>query len=375
MKYKKNSINYLKAFKLADILKRTHASNNVPQLKEESSNEKVSIVKRHFPKDGKSPPIILKTKSAATVMKNLNFEFKLLYGNLDKQHVKKDKTKKSICVSDKVVQNHILIPIIEAKQDVKSLINKDLKSNESAENKLESILTFPLFKSSCKMSESEICRINSLRKDLEGRIESDIPNISEILEKCEKAESCKESKENGFSEFGEKFQNHSGCLTSEQTLHTYLIKYLESSSAPKLHVGEDIVGYWKSLQPVLRCIKDVKFLEEKISHPFLQYSGKINCFAQYRNHLVVIDWKTSKTKFLPITNTVYPLQVAACIGALNFDQKYQHLATKGLIVVAYEDGSRASVFLMKESHVLYYWKKWLKHLKLYWELSKKNKNL
>ncbi|GIX88772.1 hypothetical protein CEXT_517671 [Caerostris extrusa] len=298
MKYKKKAINYLKAFKLADILKRTYASNNVPQLKEESSNEKVSIVKRHFPKDGKSPPIILKTKIAATVMKNLNFEFKLLYGNLDKQHVKKDKTKNSICVSDKVVQNHILIPIIEVKQDVKSLINKDLKSNESAENKLESILTFPLFKSSCKMSE-EICRINSLRKDLEGRIESDIPNIFEILEKCEKAESCKELKENGFSELGEKFQNHSGCLTSEQTLHTYLIKYLESSSAPKLRIGEDIV-------------------------------------------------------------------VAACIGALNFDQKYQHLATKGLIVVAYEDGSRASVFLMKENHVLYYWKKWLKHLKLYW---------
>ncbi|XP_009904265.2 mitochondrial genome maintenance exonuclease 1 [Dryobates pubescens] len=127
-----------------------------------------------------------------------------------------------------------------------------------------------------------------------------------------------------------------------------------------------VSGYLSSVQQVLEEIGQVKALESAVQHETLQYLGLVDCVAEYRGQLCVIDWKTSEKPKPFLRNTFdNPLQVAAYIGAINHDANYDFQVRCGLIVVAYKDGSPAHPHFMDPDLCSQYWKKWLLRLEEY----------
>jgi len=179
-------------------------------------------------------------------------------------------------------------------------------------------------------------------------------------------------KQNMIEKLGEEgFERyHKALLENGKSLHYNISNFLSSTPESDLVIKEENIGHWNSLKKVLTNVKDVKLLEEFVTHPFLCYRGVVDCFAKYKDQLVVIDWKTSKKSKAQIKD-VYdnPLQIAAYVGALNFDPKFQYLAQKGLIVVAYESGVPSTVHFIDKVSMKHYWNEWLKRVKQFWEIK------
>ncbi|KAM5304203.1 mitochondrial genome maintenance exonuclease 1 isoform 1-T2 [Glossophaga mutica] len=131
-------------------------------------------------------------------------------------------------------------------------------------------------------------------------------------------------------------------------------------------------GYIESVQHILKDISGVRALESAVQHETLKYVGLLDCVAEYRGNLCVIDWKTSEKPKPFIRNTFdNPLQLVAYVGAVNHDANYSFQVQCGLIVVAYKDGSPAHPHFMDTELCSQYWAKWLLRLE---EYTKKEKN-
>ncbi|KAJ8250829.1 hypothetical protein COCON_G00227510 [Conger conger] len=137
----------------------------------------------------------------------------------------------------------------------------------------------------------------------------------------------------------------------------------EKVSAEPTESSEAVEGYLESIQHVLRHIGDVRAVESAVRHQPLLYQGLVDCVAQFRGKLCVIDWKTSEKPKPSLRSTFdNPLQVAAYIGAINNDDNYKYQVERGLIVVAYKDGSPAHPHFMTSELCQEYWTKWLLRL-------------
>ncbi|XP_007431463.1 mitochondrial genome maintenance exonuclease 1 [Python bivittatus] len=133
-----------------------------------------------------------------------------------------------------------------------------------------------------------------------------------------------------------------------------------------------ISSYIISVKHVLQDITGVRALESAVQHEALHYQGLVDCIAEYRGRLCIIDWKTSG-KSKPFLQNTYdnPLQIAAYIGAINHDSNYDFQVNCGLLVVAYKDGSPAHSHFMDSELCSQYWNKWLHRLE---EFEEKGKN-
>uniref|UniRef100_A0A1W7RIY1 Mitochondrial genome maintenance exonuclease 1 n=1 Tax=Agkistrodon contortrix contortrix TaxID=8713 RepID=A0A1W7RIY1_AGKCO len=134
-----------------------------------------------------------------------------------------------------------------------------------------------------------------------------------------------------------------------------------------------ISNYVMSVKHVLQNITEVRALESAVQHEALYYQGLVDCIADYRGTLCVIDWKTSE-KPKPFLQNTYdnPLQIAAYIGAINHDTNYDFQVNCGLLVVAYKDGSPAHSHFMNFELCSQYWNKWLLRLEEFKEKGKNN---
>ncbi|ODN00817.1 Mitochondrial genome maintenance exonuclease 1 [Orchesella cincta] len=153
-------------------------------------------------------------------------------------------------------------------------------------------------------------------------------------------------------------------LTNGKILHSNIETFLRGKSIEDIPVAEANQGHWSSLSGILTSVDHVHVLESHVIHPQLQYCGIVDCVAEFRNRLVLIDWKTSQ-KPKPLVSMTYdtPLQIAAYIGAINYDPKYSLKINDGMIVVAYEDGSSCQTFLLNSVDIAKYWKLWLQRLR------------
>ncbi|KAG8141168.1 hypothetical protein E2320_006827 [Naja naja] len=134
-----------------------------------------------------------------------------------------------------------------------------------------------------------------------------------------------------------------------------------------------ISSYVTSVKHVLQDITGVRALESAVQHEALYYQGLMDCIADYRGQLCLIDWKTSE-KPKPFLQNTYdnPLQIAAYIGAINHDRNYDFQVNCGLLVVAYKDGSPAHSHFMSFELCSQYWDKWLLRLEEFKEKGKDN---
>ncbi|XP_019371693.1 PREDICTED: mitochondrial genome maintenance exonuclease 1 isoform X1 [Gavialis gangeticus] len=201
-----------------------------------------------------------------------------------------------------------------------------------------------------------------------------IPSVTNILQQTmpeEQAFYLKRWKQQMILKLGEDgFAEYNKNILLQGTLfHAALEHICQSREVPQQELEDAIVsGYVESVQHVLREMSGVKALESAVQHETLQYLGLVDCVAEYRGQLCVIDWKTSEKPKPFLRNTFdNPLQIAAYVGAINHDANYDFQVNCGLIVVAYKDGSPAHPHFMDMGLCSQYWTKWLLRLEEYGE--------
>ncbi|XP_060630260.2 mitochondrial genome maintenance exonuclease 1 [Anolis sagrei] len=171
----------------------------------------------------------------------------------------------------------------------------------------------------------------------------------------------------GFAEYTKNIFQKGKCF------HAAMESLLLSDDISVKVQEEDIdgSGFVKSVKHVLQEVTRVRALESAVQHETLGYQGLVDCVAEYRGTLCVIDWKTSEKSKPFLRNTFdSPLQIAAYIGAINHDNNYNFQVDCGLLVIAYKDGSPAHPHYMDSELCSQYWKKWLHRLEEYKEKKK-----
>nr|XP_056718792.1 mitochondrial genome maintenance exonuclease 1 [Euleptes europaea] len=173
--------------------------------------------------------------------------------------------------------------------------------------------------------------------------------------------------EEGFAEYTKNIFQQGKLFHA--TLEALLLA--EENSVKEQEEHSSISGYLASVQHVLQDVSGVRALESAVQHEALHYQGLMDCVAEYRGILCVIDWKTSGKPKPLLRNTFdNPLQIAAYVGAVNHDANYDFQVGCGLLVVAYKDGSPAHPHYMDSELCSQYWNKWLLRLEEFREKGK-----
>eukprot|EP00058_Branchiostoma_floridae_P025021 XP_002610511.1 hypothetical protein BRAFLDRAFT_275778 [Branchiostoma floridae] len=195
-----------------------------------------------------------------------------------------------------------------------------------------------------------------------------MPSVGSILRKTMPPESVlvlERWKARMISELGEEgFKKlQEDTFKEGQTIHTAIDALLTGTPERDLTIPEENQGHWASIQHILADISDVSVVESVVKHPELQYGGILDCVAKYRGQWCLVDWKTSK-RLKPTLKQCYdiPLQVAAYMGALNYDDNYGFQVEKALLVIAYGNGDKGHAHLLPPALSEHYWRQWLKRL-------------
>lgn len=204
-----------------------------------------------------------------------------------------------------------------------------------------------------------------------------LPSVTKILDETMpissrmaldrwKAKMIAELGEQGFAEYQQ------NTLDTGKTFHGCIETRLHNKE-PLTEELARCSGHWQSIEAVLPGVTNIVALESRILHPNLYYQGLVDCVAHYRSKPVLIEWKTSK-KPKTTVKSMYdnPLQVAAYIGALNYDSNYslQQPIDSGLLVAAYECGAPADVHLLTPQDCQNFWNIWLNRLTMFWQKQK-----
>lgn len=160
-------------------------------------------------------------------------------------------------------------------------------------------------------------------------------------------------------------------------LHSLIANYLLGQGSPT-DISKDVVAnLWKSIESVVKeNITNVRLVEHVVTHSDMKYRGIVDCVAFYKDELCVIDFKTAE-KPKKSVESLYdnPLQVTAYCGAINNDKKIPYNVIDrnicaALVIVAYIDGSDASVYYLGRDKIMNdYWQQWKRRLSQYSSLE------
>lgn len=99
----------------------------------------------------------------------------------------------------------------------------------------------------------------------------------------------------------------------------------------------------------------------------MKYKGIVDCVAEIDNEIHIIEWKKSDRLKLSLVETYdAPIQLCAYLGAINASPKFNFKINKGVVVVAYTDGSLADSYKLDSVALRKYWRAWLLRLQEYW---------
>lgn len=164
-------------------------------------------------------------------------------------------------------------------------------------------------------------------------------------------------------------------LTRGKKFHECVQKYFNGIEMDEEEISTDVKDIWQSVQPVLHEFEaPALFTEHALTHPYLHYKGIVDCVSSHDDAVTVIEWKNSERLKKSITNTFdAPIQLCAYIAALNATEfKGKNQISKGVVVVAYNDGHSADLFKLSEQELNKYWKLFLGRLQEYWTRYRDN---
>ena len=156
-------------------------------------------------------------------------------------------------------------------------------------------------------------------------------------------------------------------------LHNNIQKYLETKDESQLKFeSQHQENMWKSVEHVLTDISILHASEMPVYHPILKFRGILDSVATYQNKPTIVEWKTSE-KIKPTIAHTYdnPLQAIAYYSCLHCDTVKFNVpdVEEVILVIAYEDGTKAHVHLLEHSFRLTIWKKFLERLEQYWTIA------
>ncbi|KAK3866389.1 hypothetical protein Pcinc_028077 [Petrolisthes cinctipes] len=266
--------------------------------------------------------------------------------------------------------------------------DKDFAANSPVPKSINinTLLNFPLYRNTLSISHSS--KTNSQSTDTKPNISTigifdggyqKLPSVRKILDATMpaanrialekwKVKMIKQLGEEGFEQY------RKGLLDRGNLLHGCIHSEL-SGVTPSVEELPTIQGMWTSLRTVLPNVSDVQVLESRLIHPYLHYQGALDCVGMYRGTPMLIEWKTSSKPKLSVKSMFDdPIQVAAYLGALNYDENY-HLpfqAECALLVVAYDSGLPATIHTLTRDHCEHYWHLWRSRLMQFWRQHEEN---
>lgn len=251
---------------------------------------------------------------------------------------------------------------------------------------LDSPFLNPMRPDPCEVKATTIEPIVPLSVSKFPKSNLEIPSVTRILQDTMPAASkflLDRWRESMLKKLGIEGFNKYQAETFERgrLLHALIASYLMGHGEPtdgQAQLSKEIVqNLWKSIQNVVKDkIRNVRLVEHIVTHRTMNYRGIVDCVAFYEDELVVIDFKTAEKPKGNI-ESLYdnPLQVTAYCGALNSDLSIPNYVIdrnicSGVVIVAYIDGSEASVFhLSREKVANEYWKQWVSRLDQYSRLA------
>ncbi|XP_013414050.1 mitochondrial genome maintenance exonuclease 1 isoform X1 [Lingula anatina] len=246
---------------------------------------------------------------------------------------------------------------------------------DTSTNSMHQILHFPLMQGTdgdlSPLLQTDAGQVNLPTVDLPSSMKS-APSVTKILQATMPSEQIyvlKQWEKRMIRELGEEGfeEQRRETFRTGHNLHSALRAYLGGVPEEDVPVVPSITGYWDSVQKVLKEITDVKAVECNVHHPYLQYGGVFDCIGRYRDKLCVIDWKTSQKPKKLLDHTYdNPLQIAAYIGAVNFDKTLDVKVDYGLLVISYPNGEPAHAHVINKRQCYDYWYLWLRRLRAYW---------
>lgn len=159
-------------------------------------------------------------------------------------------------------------------------------------------------------------------------------------------------------------------FTRGRILHKNVQSYLETKDISKvMFVNKIQENMWKSIEMVLPRINKIYASEMPVYHPILKFRGILDSLAIYESVPAIIEWKTSE-KIRPTLAHTYdnPLQAVAYYSCLQFSSsiEYQKEIKNVILIIAYEDGTKASVHLIEQFLQNTIWRKFLQRLEQFW---------
>ncbi|KAI7692869.1 Mitochondrial genome maintenance exonuclease 1 [Sarcoptes scabiei] len=196
------------------------------------------------------------------------------------------------------------------------------------------------------------------------------PESLAILKRWE-SEKIKQLGAEGFERYRKEL------FTRGKLLHNNIQTYLETKDTTKLKFNTKAQeNMWRSIECVLKNINSLFATELPVYHPILRFRGILDNLAIYDDIPVLIEWKTSEKSRPTIAQTYdYPLQAVAYYSCLQFDQsgiKQSKSIKDILLIIAYEDGSEATIHNIEPNIRETIWRKFVRRLELYWKKTSLN---
>nr|XP_046911757.1 mitochondrial genome maintenance exonuclease 1-like [Dermatophagoides farinae] len=263
-----------------------------------------------------------------------------------------------------------------------STLRANIALNISKKFENVSLINFPL-KKSPTFNLSEFVDIKNAHNRCHQEHLDDNPNyypsVTTILNQTLSPESLaalKKWETEKIKQFGmEGFERYrKELLLRGRWLHNNIRTYLETNDTSGLKISTKTQeNMWKSIENVLPNINRLYASEMVVYHPILKFRGILDTIAEFHEIPAVIEWKTSE-KLRPTIAHTYdnPLQVVAYYSCLQFNDdlksKNQNtkIAKEILLIIAYEDGSKANVHIIEPSLRMAIWRKFLQRLEQYW---------
>ena len=102
--------------------------------------------------------------------------------------------------------------------------------------------------------------------------------------------------------------------------HKSVEAILRKEELPLINKEFDMEKSIENIRKLIQSEFDNKYelIESKVVHPKLAYGGRFDCLAYYKNELCLIDWKWTTEPKQREDLFMYPVQLAAYAGILNF---------------------------------------------------------
>lgn len=198
----------------------------------------------------------------------------------------------------------------------------------------------------------------------------ELPSVGKILQATmtdQARDALKKWKLSKISELGESgfadLQN--SYLKNGILFHTSIQDFFKTNNPPD--TSSPVYNTWCSVDPFIRQISDAPLVETYVCHPQLKYKGVVDCVANIKNELHIIEWKKSDRPKKNIMSTYdAPIQMCAYLGAINASTEYKFKIKKGVVVIAYTNGDPADVYHLELPELHSYWSSWLLRVQEYW---------